>query len=334
MVEKFKEYDVGISVFKIYLVMAIVVCHFLNTEIPNPWNILFTSVGNFAVPALVFISFSYLNIKDSVFKRLKRLVLPHIFFSIISFALYYLGINSTLTSLVMNEVTWKDFLSQILFGASTNPPMWFFVNLIYLTLILSFVYKIKSKSLKFIILNLMLMIAIWLQYSGRNLFIFENLPSYIKWSTGRIVELLPIAIIGTFFSEFNLLEKVKRNWQYSLIISICIIFVDHYCYVFKDINGFGYQGMRMIIVPLFMTILIYSLPLCKLGFNHAKYLHNIAKYGVGIIGFHYLVCSVYIQIFGRRGDTLLFGLLIYSISFFITLVITLIPFKIFSKFVT
>lgn len=89
------KYNCGISILKIWMVMSIVVCHFLDTETAPKVSYLFTIYGSTAVPALVFISFLLTNIADErnfikVLRRLYRLVLPHCFFSIFYFIVYSL----------------------------------------------------------------------------------------------------------------------------------------------------------------------------------------------------------------------------------------------------
>lgn len=86
-------YNVGISILKIWMCMSIVICHFYDTSIHNTLSVFFTLYGSYAVPIFVFISFLLTDVGkkngiDAIKKRMIRLYKPQLFFSILYFFIY------------------------------------------------------------------------------------------------------------------------------------------------------------------------------------------------------------------------------------------------------
>ena len=319
--------NIGIAVLKIYMLFMIVVCHFIDGDSINGMVKPFVDSGGAAVPVFFFVSFYYFNIRnyDELLNRFNRLLIPQCFFSIGSFLLYLLiPLNNKIVIYVRDKISFWDLLVQLVFGASLDPPLWFFVDMIWVTMILGIGMLIPKRNISFLIV--ILTVAVYLQYSGHNYRIFQELPSYMKWTCGRFAELIPISVIGILAGRYNVLERMKDKYR---ITGICVSVVwlyllKHYSF-FTSVDGFYYQGLYFLVYALAITTLFYCLPFELLPSRIQNILYTWQKYNVGILGFHYLVYGIYTSISNTVSLIFVDCLFIYGLCLGITLVLSKIP---------
>lgn len=323
-----KNYNVQISCLKIWMVMSIVISHFLDVE-SSKLSFLFTLYGNVGVPVLFLLSF-YLNDftqKKLIIKRMERLITPHLFFSLLYFMVYGMLINPPSDVYAGGDIL-SNLLFQICFGVSLNPPMWFLPNLIVISLFFYMVFIFFETQRGIWVSIVVAGVALWLQYSGVNFFYFHDLPDYAKWTVGRFVELVPFAVLGVVFSYYNLLECISRYRKIVGIVSVIILLLEYKFDMVVWIEGFGYQGIYFLIISICLVMLFCAMPLEKMPMMVKQIINKWSCYNMGIIAIHYMVRAVYGIILGEvRRLSLDEALLLYVVSLLISIVGTKIPIK-------
>ena len=172
---KTKELNYGIALLRIIMCFEVIMCHF-DEEVPIGAYDLLRLSKDLAVPCFMIISFYYMsktNMSNSeiVSSRLRRLLLPHIGWSLIYF-LYYFIIASLTGGSVIKLVL--NLILQIGFGHALNTAMWFQVDLILITILYIMVIRFSFPLQKTITVSAI--IALLVQYLGWNYMVFSRLP--------------------------------------------------------------------------------------------------------------------------------------------------------------
>lgn len=329
------KYNCGISILKIWMVMSVVVCHFLDRETAPKLSYLFTFYYAWpAVPVLVFISFLLTNIADErnitkVLRRLYRLVLPHCFFTVFYFVVYSLVPTPTATMAEMTEGGAKSLLKQLLSGGYLDPPMWFVVDLIILSILFYGVFLLLRDAERGIIAVIIIAgAAIYAQYSGINYKVFGDLPYYSKWTFGRLVELVPVAVLGIILSHYKIINKLVQHRKVALTISMIGLLLFHYTPLFYSCEGFGYQGLSLVWISVCMGIFFWLLPLEYLPVQIRAFFNRWASYNMGVIAMHYMIKAFFeIILSNMRLLSIQESIMIYVISLLVTIIATHIPIK-------
>lgn len=335
---KIYKYNTGISILKIWMVMSIVVCHFLEVENAPAISRVFTIYGGMAVPVLIFLSFFLTNLgkrsdESKIIHRLYRLILPHVFFTLFYFVVYMFVEPWGGVTKCSDQLRFKDFLLQLFFGSDINPPMWFLVDLIILSILFySIFYFCKGE--KGIIVSIILSgISIWMQYSGINFQQWSIFSDYVKWTMGRLIELIPVATLGVIFSFYEVEKKLLEH-RY-VIFSGCVVslILLHRYQFFLFCDGFQYQGIYYLVIACFLSSLFYVFPFEKIPKWVCVLFNKWSSFNVGIIAIHYMVRSMLYTFFGWEQERLSLGksLLVYGISMFISILGANIPIKIIRK---
>lgn len=252
----------------------------------------FIWMRSFAVPVFMMMSFIFTgplleehNAKK-IKKRIERLFVPQIGWAVIYWCIYKI-IDMLYGLDLENGIT--DLFWQIFFGHSQNlnVTMWYQVDLIYITILFLSVILIFKRSY-IPVLYFIGAVALVLQYSGINMF-FNNSRFEVKYSSGRFMEMLPVAVIGFMIARDGTLEKTRRHKYLAVSISIFTIFMVNRYNVFIDIQGYGYSGIKCIAVAAAFIILFYFLPLNRLSGRYKKVLIKITSYTMGIYCMHQLV---------------------------------------------
>jgi len=256
---------------------------------------LFAWIRVFAVPTFMMMSFILVqpslveHDKKKMESRFERLLIPQFVWAVICWTVYMI-IDMLLYKEWRHKIT--DLLWQIFFGHSpkVNSAMWFQVDLIYLTLLflLVIIFFKRNYTYIFIILG---MVALFIQYSGINM-TFEALQYEIAYPIGRFFEMLPVAVVGFIISSTNLLEKIKKFSFPTAILSLFVIFIEGRYGFFSEVTGYGYSGIRMIIISFALIALFYNMPFERVPQKAHKMIGFLTSYTMGIYCMHNLVSSI------------------------------------------
>lgn len=246
----------------------------------------------FAVPVFMMLSFIFTSQlleehnKDKIKKRIERLVIPQAGWAVIYWCIYKI-IDMVYGLGLENGIT--DMLWQIFSGhnPNLNVTMWFQVDLIYITIFFLAVILIFKKNY-ILMLYFLGAVALVLQYSGINM-VFNDIRFEIKYPFGRFLEMLPLAVIGFMIARDGVLEKIKGRKYLAVSISIFAIFMVNKYIIFTDITGYGYSGIKNILVAASFIILFYFLPLDRLPARYQKIVMKLTSYTMGIYCMHQLV---------------------------------------------
>lgn len=313
----------GIDCLKVLMCYIVVLCHCWDPE--QSFNLsvkVIHPVLNLAVPTFFLMSF-YLcgnlftsqNQEKRISDRLKRLVLPHIFWAVTGFVVLML-VSAIIGS---QKLSISDFGWQLLGGHSYDRAMWFQIDLIILTIAFYLAIKFFNNDA---ILYFLIAIAFILEYTGANHAMFGDLRKELRYTLGRIIEMIPYCATGIILARKHILYSLGKHWiPYSLICTAII--ACHYLSILK-FNGesFQYAGFDLYLTSLSIVIMFWIVPFNKLPYLVRNILKWLSGYTLGIYCMHSLIPEI-----GVAKGSLLKCTLIYMICMAISYLISLIPCK-------
>lgn len=190
-------------------------CHFGDGEENNfILNVAWKFIKAFRpcdVPCFVIVTFIFSqkvcrNSSRMLLKRrMKRLIIPTIAWAFIY--LPTLWISHTIE--ICNVLYWmKALLLQLFFGHVYNETMWFQANIIWLTLVFYFLYKLFKKRMETKRLFWMLLtLIIASQYTGMNYYLIKCMPEYVRYNIRKINRNATICSYRFGMENGNSLEK-------------------------------------------------------------------------------------------------------------------------------
>lgn len=308
-----KEYNYSLALLKILCCFDVIMRHFYRASSHFYYIDLLTLL---AVPCFIIISFFFsaeLIMNGNITKlrkRIIRLIMPMWLWGIFYFT-------------IADNVGIKDLLWQLSLGREINGVLWFLSVQIIITILLFIFYHLHISHNKInLFMGVVLIICFVLQYTGINYYLFANTIVQINGSIGRIIEILPYAIIGIlFFQHKELLNKINLKHTPIICSIICIsTYITPPPHTNKCL-GMGYQGVKIFIIALLIFILFYSLKIKK-----NIIIKIISNYTLGIYCAH-------IYVGNRLTERNLFGhgLLLCFIIFLLSLLISISISKIDSK---
>lgn len=336
--KNYGNYNLGISLLKMFMCFLVIVSHIwgVNVVYTGPLGWIYY-LREYSVPVFMMVSFVFsekmLNNLDGekLWKRIVKLVVPLFVWALIYWLFYklleeflYPGYNIRL-----RDLFWQMFTGNSIY---LNGTMWFQVDLIILTLLFALISLIAQKY-KNSVFALLATACIVLQYSGTLHFIFK-FKSELVGPTGRLFEMLPLAVIGYMLAYFGVLENSRKCWITTMIISVVGIRLMRYYGVIAAPakQTFDYGGIGKIVMALLLIFLCYAPPLEKLP----KFVHIIVKwltrYTFGIYCMHRLVATLLHYFISHRTwdiETFTFVdcVVTYLLCYFISFLISLIPCK-------
>lgn len=277
----FNEFNIlkGIGIFLVVLGHA-------GSVNENIINVIFS----FHMPLFFFVSgffFKETTLKDFLVKKGKRILIPYIAFSFLSFLLYYIP-NYTHSKFNLLDFFYGTFLGiSDGFYLSWNIALWFLPALFFLNLIYLLLMKIK---MKFLIIVLFL-VGIYFRNEET-----EILPFHII----AVLLALPFFVFGNYLKQYYVtLNKCFKDWIFVplLVLGIFIVCLNSFIPDLRvNLIGnpfvFYLASFILIIATLFLSRLIKeNKPLQWLGDNsllimclHLKFLF-IAKLILLKLGF-------------------------------------------------
>lgn len=311
----------------------VVLYHCWSAAIPiylKPFDILKV----YAVPVFMVMSF-YLNYKSFIkidvglaIKRIRRLLLPQIIWSIIYFVIYWLISVITRHNLV-NGIS--DFFWQLFTGHSPrlNATMWFQFNLIVISIFFFVVLYFFNQNVGQITIVLIGCLCLLLQYSELNYQIFGALRYELSYPLGRLSETIPMAVCGYFIAKYNLLKPTQNSiWNLLIagIVVITFLIVDKSSYTIS--GSFGYAGIGKIGVAVGILMAAVNINFDVLNIRILHFIKFISRYTLGIYCGHRLIFVGFLTIlFGIPGGQFNQCVLIYILGFLASWALSLIPIK-------
>ncbi len=255
--------------------------------------------------------------------------------------LYFIGyrvIDIILKSLGFEQglsisYNYKDLFWQLIFGSDRYlcPQLWYQFDLIVITIVMWIVYRFFGKYSQHIVFTLSI-VALWLQYSGLNYSLFGKYEYEVRYSTGRVMEVIPLAYIGLAFVHYGIADKLKQYRYYCFIMCILGMLITAYGGLFTTpLEGFGYGGTFIIVYAVLAFMLFYLFPFEKLPVMLKTVLRFLSTYSFGVFCLHFGVgyCwnNVLCSVFGWSANTYGECIWIYIICICVSWLISLIPTK-------
>ncbi len=307
-----KERNVGLSLLRIWMCYEVIMNHFYKNQMTGgEWYFWPIQILNMclvlAAPIFMLISFSLTDMEklSSDHERIKgrfyRLLVPHLFWSVVYFVLFLILDLALNTELVKGAT---DLIWQLLLGHSINQTLWFQIDLIWLTVLFCVIFFFMKGKRAYIVCAGLFILATILQYTGINGHMFDGVewpatilggffdPAYVTYPIGRFMEVLPIAVIGIFIHRFHVLERLKK---YGIITSmIMAIFFAATIALLKmpAPDGYGYSGISTLLQSIFVMVGLYAFPFEKLSERIKSGIHGIAKYTMAIYFMHRLIAAL------------------------------------------
>lgn len=335
-IHNYSGYNPGISILRMLMCFLVIVSY--------NWEINVTTTGAlgwlnylklFPVPVFMLVSFFFnekmLNSLEGsrLWQRILKLFVPLAGWAVIYWC-FYKFLQETFYP--GYSIRLKDLGWQIATGNNTfiNDTMWFQVNLIILTLLFALVILIARKFHN-VLFAVLAVGCIVIQYTGFT-WLPGGLKSELAGCLGRLPEMLPCAVVGFVLADTNVLNRLRKFWIVTMIISLAGLFLVRRYGLFTDPSGYGFAGIKYIVVAFLLVALFYAPPLEMLPKFIKVIIEWLTKYTLGIYCMHRLVInflhyfvshrSVNLEIF-----TLTDCILVYVICYVICFIIARIPCK-------
>ncbi len=284
----------GFSLLKMLLAFEVLLGHFAIWDEYDTiliWP--FRELVSLAVPCFVILSFylmarSFLARDPQKFKtRLIRLLIPQIGWAIIYYIIYLLLDLFLHTKLTAGP---QDLFWQTLTGHSRNlnPSMWYQVDVIVISILFYFIFKYLDDKKAYLSLIGLLLFSYFMQLSGINRALFGELEFELKYPLGRILEMIPFAVIGFSLKYFNILEKLKKH-RYIVMAACGILFFVGFNIPWPAYKDFGFSGFAKPYLALCIVPFAFLVPLEYLPLTIKKVILKITDYSLGIYCIHRLI---------------------------------------------
>jgi len=319
----------SLDLMKMLMCFEVVLSHYWQNR-DNQYLIIFEKLIVLAVPIFMMISFMLTQKKivlgNELYlkKRLSRLLYPSIVYAFVYYTAY--SLVGWLFKLKTTE-GFSDLLWQLLTGHSPrlNPAMWYIVVLGILTFFFWLLFKIMSEKRAVNVICILMVVSLVVQYTNINYSLFSSMRYELAAPLGRIVEMLPYAIIGFLLSCFNVIEFCEKNKVKAIIFMIILLWLSRYIPLTK---GFGYAGGESIIHATILLIVIQILPWRKISEKTSNVLSVMSRYTFGIFCLHNLIGRMLSELLIRSEISVgSFGMCIaiYMICYVISYILALIP---------
>lgn len=299
-------------------------------------------VYNFHMPLFFFISGLLFNpqkyISVSVFlqKRFNSLILPYVFFYLITL-LFYFFVEKSFRSATTQSVTPIQHILGLFYGTDINgfmnhnSPLWFLPCLFSTELIFSLLsFKIKNIKILFLSVFSLLMFG---------LFLYHKEINWMPWG-------INIALIALFFYFIgyvskNIVENMNKNKRNYNIVFITIILFAHIALFYYLTNGrvnmlhgmYGENFFSFLILSISGILLVLFLSLMLKKQNILEWIGNSSACIV-ILAFHGIMQRILMKLFVLLSGIPINSLrenLFFTLFLTILVVLSIVPFVLFYK---
>ena len=262
-----KEFYYNLALLKILCSFDVILRHFYHND-----SYYINLLTLLAVPCFVITSF-FLSAeliksgdKKKLGKRMIRLIVP-------------MEIWGGFYWFTSDNVGAKDLVWQLTLGRGINSVFWFFSVQIIITVFLYILCHVSDKwGGTDTVMLLVLVLCFFLQYSEINYNLFVDKIDQINGSIGRVVEILPYAIVGIYFAEHKwILDKIKATYIPVVCLIGCIVAMIH----IPHCLGMAYQGVKLFVLAILIFILFYAI---KIKYNVV--IRKMSNYTLGIFCVH------------------------------------------------
>ena len=317
------KFNTFLAVLRVYLCFNVINSHYLRTTpiIMNKYIIRIIR-NNLHVPIFFLMSFYFsqkLFLSKNVSKikqRFERLLIPYFIWPMIIYLinnfLYY-------TFGLIFKISLNDLIIQLMTGHCFVGVLWFQYNLVFATLLIIIIIFLFLNYSVTILLNLCIF-AFYFQYSNLNYKIFSKYDFFKRYTFGRFSEIIPYCIIGFIIPSLNLM--ILRKYRIYSIYLLLLIFLLLLKYeLFKNINGFMYQGIPLVIKSSLVFLISLLMPYEKINNKYIIIIKIVTSYTSGIYFLHSNVQKwMKNSIRLIKNGTLSGNIIIYIISYIISLI--------------
>ena len=324
-----RSYHYGIQTFRLLLCLFVVYNHVPPdgiSDLPGFVQRAFGLLGLVAVPCFVLMSFflsgpTYLqdqHLSSRQFnKRIKRLLLPFIAWSIVGFIVY------------LKRISPGNLILQFFFGAVVNAPLYYLAITIYFTLVFSILTWLSIKP-RLTGLVLLAGLCFFVQYRGINHSAFQSFGDSSRYTLGRFCELLPYAVAGVLLRRYFDIEQCCRgsfrHARLSLATAAITLALGTVIWMYEAPEGFGYQGFGLVLCSLSFFVLFLVQPNSRISRIVPSVVMSASSVSLGIFCSHYVLNRIVRSWFGHNivyemlvSVPFLYGLLLYLGSLFLCL---------------
>ena len=285
------------------------------------------AVPSFFIMSIYFTASTIMNSSgEKLLKRMYRLIMPQIVWTVIYFAYYWI--------IGTEKGNWDRFWLQLFLGHTFNMTMWYQIDLIIITLLLVLVYFLIPRKTAHLVMTAVCAACFLLQYSGLNYKFFSKYDSAVYYPLGRIVECIPFAFIGLLLYDYDVLEAARKHRIFSMLTCCISLYTLATCNIFYNTYGFDYQSIEWSFAGLFLVILFYVLPFDRLPKEIGSFISYVSSFTMGIYFMHRMMNVVFKRTVaikaGMSTGTLLYCSIIFGLCWLVSMLISLIPGK-FSK---
>lgn len=335
MPDKRASYNVGWMLLRPLICFQVILEHFwIQGDEIHAWQVPFDYMASLSVPIFVFMSFYFCerhitaNEPDYLKNRGWRVAWP-----LVGWALIYFAVLGPLRVVRgrQNVPDITDMFWQVSTGhsANLNPSMWYQTVLLVLTIAFFFIFRKRSMQNVWVFV-LLISGAIVLEYTGLNEYLFADLRFELKYPLGRIVEMIPFAVIGYACARFSLLDRLKLN-RFVAAFLFLAIGVAALIPLRDDKNfGFGYGNFWYIPAAVGIAVAMWYIPFPRMGRRTSSFLRFASSFTLGIYCVHRLVKEFVKPLVGLvlpGLDSFWLCTLIYIASFAVAWMMSKLPWK-------
>ena len=221
-------------------------------------------------------------------------------------------------SLYNNKLSFIDLIIQIILGRKYHQVFWFQFNLIFITLLFTIIsFILKDNFLT--ILQIIGIMAYYLQYSSLNYSCFSSYNNSIRHSLGQVIEMLPIAVTGLVLGSINIISKIEKNRKKSILLIIMFIFLILNFDIFIRPKGFLYPGILLNIGAILLFSCFGILFIDISNSNLIFFISKITNYTGGVYYLHTVIRNIIIKISLIKNREYSGAIIIYIICYLICL---------------
>lgn len=335
------KYNYSVAFMKSFFSFCVICLHYYTDN-----GGAFGRICRSSVPIFVMISF-YLTFQDYVSydpdkirKRLIRLAIPYFGWGLIYYFGYLLGFH-LLKLIGIGEgffirFTIKDLFWQLALGSDRyiNGAFWYLFDLLIITLlyaVLSGIVRSEDLFIKTIVLLGLLCLCI--QYFGLNQYMFGNTSFEIKYSLGRLFEVIPYSCIGLLAGYYRITDRLLAwgGHTFSWVLLAVLLVLTVHGGLFSDPAGFGYEGVFLIVYAVVIFVGIMILPFEPVPGIIKKVIRAISGCSLGVYCIHGSIGMLWYGLEQAAGihylsfNTLYKCVIIFVMSFAISYCISRIP---------
>ena len=298
-----RQRNIGADLLRIIACYMVVSIHFGST----------LPCADFAVPCFFALSFVFLSLNLSVNelnKRLLRLYIPFAFWGCAGFVMRCLRDHS---------LQFRYLVMQLFFGQTCNLMLWFVSVLMIVTIFMVALQKINLCGYWWA-LGMVFLLSFVFEFVGLNFRFCSKLPSAMSMTVGRIVEMLPYAVLGI------VIVKCGERWlsgRIALVVAGSLFLCGLVLRVFGveiPYQGFGYGGVvRFVGVAGVVILFVCVLRRFAYCFDNMRCIINhMAGCTAGVYYMHKLVGES-IRRFLWEGDDIFLTAIVVGSSYLLVL---------------